>query len=66
MAITPVKILVSQAKEQIETLLQEDAEAQVAAGTAQLIDIRNIRELKQKRPHPPFLKINNFMRLLCD
>ena len=43
MAITPVKILVSQAKEQIETLLQEDAEAQVAAGTAQFIDIRDVR-----------------------
>ena len=47
MAITPVKTLVSQAKEQIETLLQEDAEAQVAAGTAQFIDIRDIRELKR-------------------
>ena len=43
MAITPVKTLVSQAKEQIETLLQEDAEAQVAEGTAQFIDIRDIR-----------------------
>ena len=48
MAITPVKILVSQAKEQIETLLQEDAEAQVAAGTAQFIDIRDVRELKRE------------------
>ncbi len=36
MAITPVTTLVSKAKEQIETLLQEDAEAQVEAGTAQL------------------------------
>ena len=34
MAITPVTTLVSKAKEQIETLLQEDAEAQVEAGTA--------------------------------
>ena len=48
MAITPVKTLVAQAKEQIETLLQEDAEAQVAAGTAQFIDIRDIRELKRE------------------
>ena len=48
MAITPVKTLVSQAKEKIETLLQEDAEAQVAAGTAQFIDIRDIRELKRE------------------
>ncbi len=47
MAITPVKTLVSQAKEQIETLLQEDAEAQVKAGTAQFVDIRDIRELKR-------------------
>ena len=46
MAITPVTTLVSQAKEQIETLLQEDAEAQVEAGTAQFVDIRDIRELK--------------------
>ena len=48
MAITPVKTLVAQAKEQIETLLQEDAEAQVAAGTAQFIDIRDVRELKRE------------------
>ena len=48
MAITPVKTLVSQAKEQIETLLQEDAEAQVAAGSAQFIDVRDIRELKRE------------------
>ncbi len=47
MAITPVKTLVSQAKEQIETLLQEDAEAQVEEGNAQFIDIRDIRELKR-------------------
>ena len=47
MAITPVKTLVSKAKEQIETLLQEDAEAQVEAGNAQFIDIRDIRELKR-------------------
>ena len=47
MAITPVSTLVSQAKEQIETLLQEDAEAQVKAGTAQFVDIRDIRELKR-------------------
>ena len=52
MAITPVKTLVSQAKEQIETLLQEDAEAQVAEGTAQLIDIRDIRELKREGSIP--------------
>ena len=38
MAITPVSTLVSKAKEQIETLLQEDAEAQVEAGTAQFVD----------------------------
>ena len=48
MAITPVTTLVSQAKEQIETLLQEDAEAQVEACTAQFVDIRDIRELKRE------------------
>jgi len=48
MAITPVKTLVTQAKEHIQTLLQEDAEAQVAAGTAQFIDIRDVRELKRE------------------
>ena len=47
MAITPIKTLVSQAKEQIETLLQGDAEAQVAASSAQFIDIRDISELKR-------------------
>ena len=52
MAITPVKTLVAQAKEQIQTLLQEDAEAQVAAGTAQFIDIRDIRELKREGSIP--------------
>ena len=48
MAITPVKTLVSQAKKQIETLLQEDAEAQVAACSAQFVDIRDIRELRRE------------------
>ena len=48
MAITPVKTLVSKAKKQIETLSQEDAEALVAAGTGQFIDIRDIRELKRE------------------
>ena len=48
MAITPIKTLVSQAKEQIETLLQEDAEAQIAAGAVQFVDIRDIRELKRE------------------
>ena len=48
MAITPVETLVAQAKEHIQTLLQEDAEAQVAAGTAQFIDIRDVRELKRE------------------
>ena len=48
MAITPVKTLISQAKKQIETLSQEDSEAQVTAGSAQFIDIRDIRELKRE------------------
>ena len=48
MAIIPVTTLVYQAKEQIETLLQEDDEAQVEAGSAQFVDIRDIRELKRE------------------
>jgi rhodanese-related sulfurtransferase len=48
MTITPVKTLISRAKEQIETLMQEDAGAQVAAGSAQFVDIRDIRELKRE------------------
>ena len=48
MAITPVSTLVSQDKAQIETLLQEDAKAQFATGTAQFIDIRDIHELKRE------------------
>ena len=52
MAITPVKTLVAQAKEQIETLLQEDAEAQVAAGTAQF-STRRHAESKLVAPRMP-------------
>ena len=52
MAIIPVTTLVYQAKEQIETLLQEDAEAQVEAGSAQFVDIRDIRELKRESRIP--------------
>lgn len=48
MTITPVKMLVAKAKAEIETLSQEDAEAQARAGTAQLVDIRDIRELKRE------------------
>ena len=48
MAITPVKTLVANAKAEIETLSQEDAEALANAGTAQLVDIRDIRELKRE------------------
>ena len=52
MTITLVKTLISRAKEQIETLMQEDAEAQVAAGSAQFVDIRDIRELKRESRIP--------------
>lgn len=47
MAITPVKTLVAEAKDQIETLSQEDAAALVESGTAVFVDIRDIRELKR-------------------
>ena len=52
MTITLVKTLISRAKEQIETLMQEDAEAQVAAGSAQFVDIRDIREVKRESRIP--------------
>ena len=45
MAIKTVKTLVSQAKAEITTLPRADVQAQVAAGDAILIDIRDIREL---------------------
>ena len=47
MPITPVKTLVSEAKDQITTLSQEEAETKANAGDALLVDIRDIRELKR-------------------
>lgn len=47
MAITPVKTLVTEAKEQIETLSQEEAQARAEAGETLMVDIRDIRELKR-------------------
>lgn len=48
MPITPVKSLVAKAKDQIETLSQDETEAQTGAGTAVLVDIRDIRELQRE------------------
>lgn len=48
MAITPVKTLVAQAKEQITSLSQEEAEAMVAEGKALFVDIRDPRELSRE------------------
>lgn len=48
MPITPVKTLVTEAKSQIETLSQEIAEGLVADGSAVLVDIRDVRELKRE------------------
>ncbi len=48
MAITPVTDLVAQAKARITTLPVEDARAEVAAGCAVLVDIRDIRELDRE------------------
>jgi rhodanese-related sulfurtransferase len=45
MAITPVKTLVAAAKATITTLDQDTAAAEVAAGRAVFVDIRDIREL---------------------
>ncbi|WP_127113607.1 rhodanese-like domain-containing protein [Shimia sediminis] len=47
MAITPVKTLVTEAKEQIETLSQEEAQARAEADETLMVDIRDIRELKR-------------------
>lgn len=47
MPITPVKTLVAEAKEQIETLPQTEVETLLASGEIVLIDIRDIRELKR-------------------
>ncbi|MBV1868388.1 MAG: rhodanese-like domain-containing protein [Marinosulfonomonas sp.] len=45
MPITPVKELVRLAKEQIETIPAQQAQDAAAAGTALLVDIRDVREL---------------------
>ena len=45
MPITPVKTLVAEAKTQINSLSQEDAQALVDAGEALFVDIRDPREL---------------------
>ncbi len=48
MAITPIKTLVAQAKEEITTLPQEDAASMVAQGNALFVDIRDPRELQRE------------------
>lgn len=45
MPITPVKSLIAEARDEIETLPQETVEAMAAAGEALLVDLRDIREL---------------------
>ncbi|MDO6522824.1 rhodanese-like domain-containing protein [Shimia thalassica] len=47
MPITPVKTLVAEAKEQIETLPQTEVETLLASDEIVLLDIRDIRELKR-------------------
>ncbi|PHO05019.1 rhodanese [Rhodobacteraceae bacterium 4F10] len=47
MPITPVKTLVAEAKEQIETLPQTEVETLLASNEIVLLDIRDIRELKR-------------------
>lgn len=47
MTITPVKTLVAEAKKQIESLPQEEAETLADSGGALMVDIRDIRELKR-------------------
>lgn len=48
MTITPVKTLVAQAKDQIETLSFEQALAAAKAGEILLVDIRDVRELERE------------------
>ena len=48
MPMTPVKTLVAEAKAQINTLSQSEAQSRVADGTALLVDIRDIRELERE------------------
>jgi rhodanese-related sulfurtransferase len=45
MAITPVKEMVAAAKSEITTLDATSVQEMVEAGTAQMVDIRDIREL---------------------
>lgn len=45
--ITPVKDMVAAAKTRITTLDPEKVQDMIAAGTAQLVDIRDIRELEK-------------------
>ena len=48
MAITPVKILVAEAKAEIDSLSPANALAEADAGRALLVDIRDIRELDRE------------------
>ncbi len=52
MAITPVKELVAEAKKQIETLDQSEAERLAASGDILLVDIRDPRELAREGTIP--------------
>ena len=47
MTITPISTLVARAKEEITTLTPEDARAEVGAGQAIFVEIRDIRELQR-------------------
>ena len=47
-AITPVKSLVAKAKSETKALTPQQAFDQLQAGTAMLIDIRDIRELQRE------------------
>ncbi|WP_071674447.1 rhodanese-like domain-containing protein [Nioella nitratireducens] len=48
MPIIPVKTLVENAKAEIETISPEEARSQADAGTALLVDIRDVRELDRE------------------
>ena len=51
MAITPVKELVAQAEEEIDTWSVEDAKTKLGDPNVQFVDIRDIRELSKLAPY---------------
>ncbi len=47
MAIKPVSELIAEARKELDNLTPAEAKARVDAGTAMLVDIRDVRELQR-------------------